>query len=237
MILNCAIVDDEPLAADLLTSYVAKTPFLNLIGTYNSAVSAMKYIRENQIDLIFLDIQMPELSGIEFAKILPKETRIIFTTAFNQYAIESYKVEALDYLLKPISYDDFLAAANKAMDWFSIIRKQNIYTKDRFMFVKSDYKLVQIKLDNILYIEGMKDYVKFHVEDFHKPIMSLMNMKKIEDFLPANEFKRVHRSYIVNMKKVKMIDRCRLVFGDSYLPISESYKDDIQKYIDLHTLM
>jgi two-component system, LytTR family, response regulator len=237
MILNCAIVDDEPLAADLLTSYVAKTPFLNLIGTYNSAVSAMKDIRENQLDLIFLDIQMPELSGIEFAKILSKETRIIFTTAFNQYAIESYKVDALDYLLKPISYDDFLAAVNKAMDWFSIIRKQNVYTKDRFMFVKSDYKLVQVKLDDILYIEGMKDYVKFYVEDIPKPIMSLMNMKKIEDYLPANEFKRIHRSYIVNMKKVKMIDRCRLVFGDSYLPISESYKDDIQKYIDLHTLM
>ena len=124
MILNCAIVDDEPLAADLLTSYVTKTPFLNLIGTYNSAVSAMKDIRENQIDLIFLDVQMPELSGTEFAKILPKETRIIFTTAFNQYAIESYKVEALDYLLKPISYEDFLAAANKALEWFSIIRKQ-----------------------------------------------------------------------------------------------------------------
>lgn len=237
MILNCAIVDDEPLAADLLTSYVTKTPFLNLIGTYNSAVSAMKDIRENQVDLIFLDVQMPELSGTEFAKILPKETRIIFTTAFNQYAIESYKVEALDYLLKPISYDDFLAAANKAIEWFSIIRKQNVYTRDRFMFVKSDYKLVQIKLDNILYIEGMKDYVKFYVEDFPRPIMSLMNMKKIEDYLPANEFKRIHRSYIVNMKKVKMIDRCRLVFGDSYLPISESYKDDIQKYIDLHTLM
>ena len=150
MILNCAIVDDEPLAADLLTSYVTKTPFLNLIGTYNSAVSAMKDIRENQIDLIFLDVQMPELSGTEFAKILPKETRIIFTTAFNQYAIESYKVEALDYLLKPISYEDFLAAANKALEWFAIIRKQNVYTRDRFMFVKSDYKLVQIKLDNIL---------------------------------------------------------------------------------------
>ena len=144
MILNCAIVDDEPLAADLLTSYVAKTPFLNLIGTYNSAVSAMKDIRENQIDLIFLDVQMPELSGTEFAKILPKETRIIFTTAFNQYAIESYKVEALDYLLKPISYDDFLTAANKALEWFSIVRKQNVYTRDRFMFVKSDYKLVQL---------------------------------------------------------------------------------------------
>ena len=126
MILNCAIVDDEPLAADLLTSYVTKTPFLNLIGTYNSAVSAMKDIRENQIDLIFLDVQMPELSGTEFAKILPKETRIIFTTAFNQYAIESYKVEALDYLLKPISYEDFLAAANKALEWFAIIRKQNV---------------------------------------------------------------------------------------------------------------
>lgn len=163
MILNCAIIDDEPLAAELLKSYVEKTPFLNLIGSYNSAITAIKDLKENPVDIIFLDIQMPELSGIEFAKILPKETRVIFTTAFNQYAIEGYRVNALDYLLKPISYEDFMKSVSKAVDYFSIVRKQETYKKDRFMFVKSDYKLIRVALDDILYIEGLKDYVRFYL--------------------------------------------------------------------------
>lgn len=237
MLLNCVIIDDEPLAAELLASYVNKTPFLQLIGSYNSAVTAIKDIRENHVDVIFLDIQMPELSGIEFAKILPKETKVIFTTAFNQYAVDSYKVDAIDYLLKPISYEDFLAASNKVLEWCSMVRKQNIYKEDRFLFVKSDYKLVQIKLDDILFIEGMKDYIRIYTIANDKPIMSLMNLKKIEDYLPSPEFMRTHRSYIVNMKKVKLIDRCRIVFGENYIPISESYKDAVQDFIDKHTLL
>jgi two-component system, LytTR family, response regulator len=237
MLLNCAIIDDEPLAAELLTSYADKTPFLRVIGSYNSAVTAMKDIRDNHVDVVFLDIQMPELSGIEFAKILPKDTKVIFTTAFNQYAVDSYKVDAIDYLLKPITYEDFLSASNKVLEWFSIIRKQNIYKEDRFMFVKSEYKLVQIELNDILFIEGMKDYIKIYTSSNDKPIMSLMNLKKIEDYLPSPEFMRIHRSYIVNMKKIKLIDRCRIVFGENYIPISESYKDVVQDYIDKHTLM
>ena len=155
MTINCAIIDDEPLAAGLLKSYVEKTPFLELIGTYGSAIEAMKELRENPAQLLFLDIQMPELSGIEFAKILPPETKIIFTTAFQQYAIEGYKVNALDYLMKPISYDDFLKSADKALEWFTVARKQQAYATDRFMFVKSDYKLVRVNLDDILYVEGL----------------------------------------------------------------------------------
>ena len=158
MMINCAIIDDEPLAAGLLKSYATKTPFLNLVGTYGSALEAMKELRDNPVQLLFLDIQMPELSGIEFAKILPAETKIIFTTAFQQYAIEGYKVSALDYLMKPISYDDFLKAANKALDWFNVNQRQLTTIYDRFMFVKSDYKLVRVPLDNILFIEGLKDY-------------------------------------------------------------------------------
>ena len=138
MTITCAIIDDEPLAASLLESYVKKTPYLSLCGTYNSAITAMKDIREKPVQLLFLDIQMPELSGIEFAKILPKETKIIFTTAFNQYAIEGYKVNALDYLMKPISYQDFLKSTDKAMEWFSAQKKQGLSNNDRFMFVKSD---------------------------------------------------------------------------------------------------
>ena len=235
MIINCAIIDDEPLAAGLLKSYATKTPFLNLVGTYGSALEAMKELRDNPVQLLFLDIQMPELSGIEFAKILPAETKIIFTTAFQQYAIEGYKVSALDYLMKPISYDDFLKAANKALDWFNVNQRQLTTIYDRFMFVKSDYKLVRVPLDNILFIEGLKDYVRFYLEDGTK-IMSLMNMKKLDDYLPHPEFLRTHRSWIVHMPKASLVDRLRIVFGETFIPISDSYKDAVQLYFDQHTL-
>jgi DNA-binding LytR/AlgR family response regulator len=236
MTISCAIIDDEPLAAGLLKSYAERTPFLSLRGTYGSAIEAMKELRENPVSLLFLDIQMPELSGIEFAKILPQETKIIFTTAFQQYAIEGYKVAALDYLLKPISYEDFVRSADKALEWFSRMLKQETYARDRFMFVKSDYKLIRISLDDILYIEGLKDYVRIYMQDGTK-IMSLMNMKKLEDFLPHPEFMRTHRSYIVHMTKASTVDRLRIVFGEQYIPISDSYKDDVLQYLDLHTLM
>ena len=235
MIINCAIIDDEPLAAGLLKSYALKTPFLNLIGTYGSALEAMKELRDNPAQLLFLDIQMPELSGIEFAKILPAETKIIFTTAFQQYAIEGYKVSALDYLMKPVSYDDFLKACNKALDWFSTTQRQQATLKDRFMFIKSDYKLIRVSLDDILYIEGLKDYVRIHLKNGDK-IMSLMSMKKLEDFLPHPEFLRTHRSYIVRMPEVQSIDRFRIVFGETFIPISDNYKEEVQQYLDQHTL-
>ncbi len=236
MTITCAIIDDEPLAAALLESYAKKTPYLDLKGTYNSAIQAMRDLREKPVQLLLLDIQMPELSGIEFAKILPKETKIIFTTAFPQYAIEGYKVNALDYLLKPISYEDFLKATDKALNWYSVIQKQDIYRKDRFMLVKSDYKLLRISLDDILYIEGLKDYVRFCLKNDEK-VMSLMSMKKLDEYLPKPEFLRTHRSYIVHMTESYVIDRFRIVFGDTYIPISDNYKDEVQAYFDQHTLV
>ena len=236
MTLNCIIIDDEPLAAELLASYARKTLFLNLIGVFNSAIEGIKVIRENRVDLIFLDIQMPELSGLEFAKILPKETKIIFTTAFSQYAVDGYKANAVDYLMKPVSYDDFLAGANRALEWFRSVRQSENASDDRFIFVKSEYKLVKIMFDDILYIEGLKDYVKIYLTDGRDPVMSLMNMKKIEESLPKPEFMRIHRSYIVHMRKIEGIDRFRVVIGNAILPISDSYKTTIQDYLDGHTL-
>ena len=228
MTINCAIIDDEPLAAGLLESYVAKTPYLNLTGTYNSAITAMRDLRDNPVPLLFLDIQMPELSGVEFAKILPKDTKIIFTTAFPQYALEGYKVNALDYLLKPISYEDFLRATEKAQDWFNILQKREAYNDDRIMFIKSEYKLLRVNLDDILYVEGLKDYVRICLKNGEK-IMSLMSMKKLEDYLPRPEFLRTHRSYIVHMPEVRSIDRFRIVFGDIFIPISDNYKEEVQQ--------
>ena len=233
MNLTCAIIDDEPLALDLLESYVNKTPFLQLAGKYSSAVTAMKELPEQQVDLLFLDIQMPELNGLEFSKMVPPHTRIVFTTAFEQYAIDGYKVNALDYLLKPISYVDFLQAANKAVQWFELLQQPRDEVQS--IFVKSDYKLVQIELSKILYVEGLKDYIKIYEEGCTKPILSLMSMKSMEELLPASRFMRVHRSYIVQKEKIRVIDRGRIVFGKTYIPVSDSYKQAFQEFLDGHS--
>lgn len=230
MILKCAIVDDEPLALNLLESYISKTPFLELMGKYSSAVQAMDALPDKHVDLLFLDIQMPELNGLEFSKMVDTHTRIVFTTAFDQYAIDGYKVNALDYLLKPISYIDFLQAANKAVQWFELLQQPR--EEIERIFVKSDYKLVQVELKNILYIEGLKDYIKIYEEDVPKPILSLMSMKSMEELLPSSRFMRVHRSYIVQKDKIRIIDRGRIVFGKSYIPISDSYKQVFQDFLD-----
>ena len=236
MILSCAIIDDEPLAAGLLASYVSKTPGLRLAGVYESAVTAMKELRERPVDLLFLDIQMPELSGLEFATLLPKDTRIIFTTAFDRYAIDGYKVGAADYLLKPVSYDRFAASVNKVIEWFETNERRKTAARDRFVYVKSEYKLIRLDFDDILYIEGLKDYVKIYFEAPRKPVLSLVNMKRVEDCLPSPQFMRVHRSFIVNMAKVSMVDRGRIVVGDVFIPVSESYKNQVQEYLDSHSL-
>jgi DNA-binding LytR/AlgR family response regulator len=235
MTITCAIIDDEPLAAGLLESYAKKTPYLDLKGIYNSAILAMKDLRDDPVQLLFLDVQMPELSGLEFAKILPRTTMVIFTTAFPQYAIEGYKVNAIDYLLKPISYEDFMRSVDKALEWLSLSMKQDAYKRDRFMLVKIDYKLQRISLDDILYVEGDKDYVSFVMKNGEK-VSTMMSLKKLEYFLPKPEFLRTHRSYIVHMPEAQLIDRFRIVFGDVYIPISEHYKMAVEDFLDQHTL-
>lgn len=235
MKISCAIIDDEPLAAELLRKYVRKTPYLELTGLYNSAVTAMKDLRDNPVQLLFLDIQMPEFSGIEFAKILPKETRIVFTTAFPQYAVEGFRVNALDYLMKPVSYKDFIKSADKALEWVSIHNKQTVYRRDRVMFLKCDYKLIRVDLDDILFIEGVKDYVSIFLKNGER-VMSLMSMRKFEEFLPKPEFLRTHRSYIVHMPLVSVVDRFRVVFGEKAVPISDNYRNEILEYLDHHTV-
>ena len=230
MKLKCAIIDDEPLALGLIESYVKKTDFLKLEGSYASAVEAMSQLTKHPVDLLFLDIQMPELSGMEFSRMLPSTTRIVFTTAFEQYALDGYRVNALDYLLKPISYTSFVEAARKALQWFELMHRQ--FDERESIFVKSDYKLVQIELRNILYIEGLKDYIKIYEEGAAKPILSLMSMKAMEEQLPASRFMRVHRSYIVQKDKIRVIDRGRIVFGKTYIPVSDSYKQAFQEFLE-----
>lgn len=234
MILKCAIVDDEPLAVELLASYVNKIPFMQITGKYYSATEAMKDIAEGSVDVIFLDIQMPEINGLELSKMVPETTRIVFTTAFDQYALDGFRSNALDYLLKPISYVDFLAACNKALQWFSLIRQQGDAEKSeetKSIFVKSEYKLIQIRLDSINYVEGLKDYVKIYTDESSKPVVSLMNMKAMEEMLPSSRFIRVHRSFIVQKSKIREIERNRIIFGDVYIPIGDSYRQAFQDFI------
>ena len=237
MTINCAIVDDEPLAVELLASYVAKIPFMNLAGKYSNATDALKGVTENPVDLFFLDIQMPELNGLELSRMLPDSTRIVFTTAFEQYALDGYRINALDYLLKPITFSTFLEACNKALQWYSLTRQETATPaaeEVKSIFVKSEYKLLQINLDDIRYIEGLKDYVKIYTEQSARPILSLMNMKAMEQMLPASRFIRVHRSFIVSKEKIREIDRNRIVFGDVYIPIGDSYKAAFQDFINQH---
>ena len=239
MIIKCAIVDDEPLAVELLASYVKKIPFLELCGKYNNATDALHGVGEQPVDLLFLDIQMPELNGLELSKMVPENTRIVFTTAFDQYAVDGFRANALDYLLKPISYADFMEACNKALQWFQLVQQQEepaaaAADKEEIksIFVKSEYKLLQINLDDIRYIEGLKDYVKIYTEQSPHPILSLMNMKAIEQMLPASRFIRVPRSFIVQKSKIREIERNRIVFGDVYIPIGDSYKQAFQDFIN-----
>ena len=236
MTLKCAIVDDEPLAVELLVSYVKRIPFMELCGQYSNAVDAMKGLTDNPVDLAFLDIQMPELNGLELLRMLPEGTRVVFTTAFEQYALDGYRINALDYLMKPISYVNFLEASNRALQWFTLTRQKQQDApggggEAKSIFVKSEYKLLQIELDSIKYIEGLKDYVKIYTEESPHPILSLMNMKSIEQMLPASRFIRVHRSFIVQKSKIREIERNRIIFGNVYIPIGDSYKQAFNDFL------
>lgn len=235
MILNCWIVDDEPLALSLLESYVKKTAFLRLTGKYSNVLSAMKHISEEEVDLLFLDIQMPEINGMEFARIISHRTKVIFTTAFSQYALEGYKVNALDYLLKPFSFDEFLSAARKALEWFEMTASRPVAEtvhENIGIFVKSEYRLLHVLYEDIIYIEGLKDYVKIYTESEPKPILSLMSLKLLEEELPADRFMRVHRSYIIHKNKISSVNKNRIVIGKKQIPIGETYRKQFKAIIE-----
>jgi len=230
--ISCIAIDDEPLALRQIAEYIEKTPFLDIKATFESAIEALDFLNNNKVDLMFVDIQMPDLSGMDLVKSLEQRPEIIFTTAFSEFAVEGFKVDALDYLLKPLDYASFLKAANKAHTHFESLRigSENLKISSDHLFIKSEYKVIRIEIDKILYIEGMREYVRIHLEN-SKPVMTLLSMKKIEQKLPSTWFMRVHRSYIVNLKKITTIERNRIIFDDVYIPVSEQYKEKLQKYI------
>jgi two-component system LytT family response regulator len=222
MKLTCWIVDDEPLALELLDSYVQKTPFLKLTGKFSSAIQAMNNMSGERVDVIFLDIQMPEVSGMEFARFIDKDTRIIFTTAFSEYALDGYRVNALDYLLKPFSYTEFLSASKRALEWFEI----------KAASVEKGEAGVTGIFDEILLIEGLKDYVKIYTNKDQRPILTLMSMKSMEDELPQSRFIRVHRSFIVHRNKIDRVEKNRIIIGKHEIPIGETYRKSFMEEIN-----
>jgi DNA-binding LytR/AlgR family response regulator len=244
MTLNCIAVDDEPLALGLVCKFIEQTPFLNLVGRYSGAVDALKAIHAQKIDLIFLDIQMPDLNGIELARVLDKgadKPRIIFTTAYNQFALEGYKVDALDYLLKPFNYEEFLRAAQKALNYHELINKPaspaatasatTEHADDNYLFLKVEYQLVRIALDDIMYIEGLKDYVKVHLKGVEKAVLSLTSLKALEEKLPPRRFMRVHRSFIISLDKVTTMTKNALQIGKINIAIGDQYKEAFGQFL------
>ncbi|MDE6028617.1 MAG: LytTR family DNA-binding domain-containing protein [Muribaculaceae bacterium] len=232
-ILSCVVIDDEPLACELLKNYVERTSGLRLDGCYESAADAVKHVMAGDVDLVFLDINMPLLNGIEFGKMIPRSTRIIYVTAYDSYAIEGFRTNALDYLLKPVSYAEFLKAVGKALEWFSMresYEREQAATSSDTITVKADYRLVQMKTDTILYIEVRKDRLIFF-RTAGENISSVMSMRDIEELLPASKFMRVHRSFIVNLKNVEVVERNRIVFGNTYIPISDARREEFLRRV------
>ncbi len=233
--MKCVIIDDEPLAVRLLESFVEKTPGLELLASFTDSVQGAQAIKEGQADLVFLDIQMPDLNGMELARIVPPQTRIIFTTAFKEYAFESYEVKALDFLLKPIRYSKFLAAIDKAREWFGHTSVSSGAKPDgaSTIFIRVDGELRQLALSKILYVSGMKDYVMFYMADEKRPLITHMTMKAVEEMLPPELFMRISRSYVVAMQHIRKVDRNDCVYiGEEIIHITDAYLPAFQAWLD-----
>jgi len=237
--IRCIAIDDEPLALRQIAGYIKKTSFLELAGLCESALQAIEVLQSTPVDLMFVDINMPDLSGMDFVKTLENPPLVIFVTAYSEYALEGFRVDAIDYLLKPISYVDFLKSANKVKSWVDTHRQKEAEVKSNkeFLFIKSEYKILRINFDDIKYIEGMSEYIKIYLIN-SKPVMTLLSIKSIEEQLPSDRFMRVHRSYIVNLEKISVIERSRIIFdGNVYIPVSDQYKSKFQGYIDKNYLI
>ena len=243
--LRCFVVDDEPLAVKMLENFIARTPFLELTASFTDPVLALSEMRTQAPDLVFLDIQMPDLSGMELSRMVPAGTRIIFTTAFKQYAFESYEVSALDFLLKPIRYQKFLEAAEKAREWFSLKEAATAAAAPAApapeaktsTFFKVDGSLRKVEYDDILFVEGMKDYVMVFLASQKQPLVTHVTMKGMEEMLPSGQFMRIHRSFIVALDKVASVSGTGDVkVGDRLLHVSDAYREAFDAYLREHSI-
>lgn len=232
--LKALIADDEPHALRLVASYIEQVPYLSLVGTCKNAYEVLDVLKDEKVDVAFLDIQMPNLNGIELAQHIGGETKIVFTTAFEEYAIQGYKVKAVDYLLKPFDLIEFMDVAARVREIINheILSQRESAPENQYLYVKADYKLVQILLKDITYIEGLKDYLRFYFDSGQNPIMTLMSMKALEEKLDPKKFMRVHRSFIINLEKIKVVERNRIVFDKNYIPVSEKYRSQFQQHLN-----
>lgn len=240
--LNVLVVDDEPLAQELVCGYVKRVDFFNLVGTCSTAAEAEVSLAKDHVDVMFIDIQMPGVSGLSFVQSLNEDERpeVVFTTAYSEYAVDGFKVNAVDYLLKPFDFDEFMRAANRAKNKIDALRgaeKEALPAGDEnFFFVKSDYKLVRIEYENVVYVEGLKDYVKIYTTDRPRPILTLSTLKQLEERLEPHGFARVHRSFIVNVKMISSVEKGGLFLGSIRVPIGDGYKSKVQAILDRLTL-
>jgi DNA-binding LytR/AlgR family response regulator len=238
MNINCIVVDDEPLAIEKMTDYISRIPYLKLTSTFDNAIDALEYLRDNPVDLVFLDIQMEKFTGIQFLEILRNPPKIVITSAYDSYALKGYELDVTDYLLKPISFERFLKAVNKVGEEIRTTRESKGSaqpTKESkpapdYIFVKADYHMHKIKLGDILYIEGMKDYLRIHMPE--ERIMTLMSFMKIEKVLPSNQFMRVHKSFIISLEKIDRIERNTIMIGTHKIPIGNKYKKEFMDYLE-----
>ena len=231
--MRCLIVDDEPLASDVIENYINKIESLNIVAKCNSALQAINVLKEHQIDLIFLDIKMPNLSGLELVKTIDNIPQFIFTTAYSEHAIEGFELNATDYLVKPIRFNRFIKAVNKAQEKHELKLKkpiEKIQDSKDYIFIKSEYENIKVNLEDIEYIEGLKDYVKIHIKDSKKSLLTLSSFKNILKKLSPN-FIRIHRSYIVNIDFIKTLQKTKVFIGEVRLPIGESYKESVLKHL------
>lgn len=235
MKIRCIAIDDEPLALQQISSYIDKTPFLEKVALCQSAFDAMEIIENEEVHLLFVDINMPDLNGMDFVKSLTNKLQIIFTTAYSEYAIEGFQVDAIDYLLKPISYNSFLKAVNKAKNWFELTNLKSNQSADiekEELFVKSDYKIVRVLINDIWYIESANEYIKIYINE-KDSITTLMRLKNFEEQLPEKKFMRIHRSFIVNLDKITAIDRNRIYINQkTVIPVGEQYRETFQNYLE-----
>jgi DNA-binding LytR/AlgR family response regulator len=232
--IRCLAIDDEPLALQQLVTYINKVPFLELAAQCQSALEARQFLEHDTVDAIFCDINMPDLNGMDFVKSLAAPPLIVFTTAYSEYAVEGFKVNAVDYLLKPFGLQDFQRAANRLKDRLANTPATDIplTTNDDTLFLKTDYRIVKVTISDIRYVEAMSEYLKVWLDGEPKPIVTLLSMKKMEEWLP-DTFMRIHRSYIVNLQQVQEVNKSRIILdADTYLPIGDMYRDAFQQYLD-----
>ncbi|MBR5029636.1 MAG: response regulator transcription factor [Muribaculaceae bacterium] len=234
--IRCIAIDDEPLALQQMEGYINKTPYLELVACCQSALDAKEIIENDKIDAIFCDINLPELNGLDFVKSLENPPMVVFTTAYSEYAIDGFRLDAVDYLLKPFGLEEFKHAAEKIKkiyDARSATQEVSQIDEDDAIFLKTEYKIVRINISHIRYVEAMSEYLRIYLEDYSRPIIVLMSMKKMEERLPSRSFMRVHRSYIINLKCIKEVSKNRIILGDDIdVPIGDSYRDQFNAYIN-----